>query len=126
MADSAKPRIALVGHCGPDSYALRSAVRGAAPEASVEFVTDEKAAMEAAAAGALLLVNRVLDGDFKDDDGQTLIERILESGAKKVMLVSNFPDAQAAAERAGALPGFGKTTMNAEETRKRLREAAAN
>lgn len=123
MTESPKPRIALVGHCGPDSYALRSAARRAVPEATVDFVTDEATAMQAAAAGALLLVNRVLDGDFNDDDGQALIKRLLETGAKRVMLISNFPDAQAAAERAGALPGFGKTTMGSEKTQQRLREA---
>jgi len=121
-----KPRIALVGHCGPDSYALRSAARRAVPEAEVEFITDEPSALKAAAAGALLLVNRVLDGDFKDDDGQSLINKVLATGSNKVMLISNFPDAQAAAEKAGALPGFGKTTMNADETRNLLKQAVTN
>ncbi len=121
-----KPRIALVGHCGPDSYALRSAARRAVPEAEVDFITDEPAALKAAAAGALLLVNRVLDGDFQDDDGQSLIQRVLATGSKKVMFISNFPDAQAAAEKSGALPGFGKTSMNADETRKLLKQSAAN
>ncbi len=79
--------------------------------------------MEAAASGALLLVNRVLDGDFDNDDGQALIKRLLDTGAKRVMLISNFPEAQARAEKSGALPGFGKTTMGSEETHRRLREA---
>ena len=113
----------MVGHCGPDSYALRSAAGRAVPEASVDFVTDEQAAMVAAAAGALLLVNRVLDGEFEDDDGQALIQRLVGSGAKKVMLVSNLPDAQAAAAKAGALPGFGKSAMGSEETKRKLRAA---
>ena len=37
MAD-APIRILLVGHCGPDAYALRSAIGGMVPGASVEFV----------------------------------------------------------------------------------------
>ena len=37
-----------------------------------------------------------------------------------MMLVSNFEDAQAEAEAAGALPGFGKTQMYDPRTRERI------
>jgi hypothetical protein len=37
------------------------------------------------------------------------------------MLVSNYADAQQQAETAGALPGFGKSSLRTPETRERLR-----
>ena len=119
MADS-KAKIVLVGHCGPDSYALRSAVGSAVPGAEVVFANDD--ASVAAAGADLMLVNRVLEGDFEDEAGIRLIAKLVSAGMK-VMLVSNYPEAQAEAERAGALPGFGKTAMFAAETKERLTRA---
>jgi hypothetical protein len=40
------------------------------------------------------------------------------------MLVSNFPEAQAAALAAGALPGFGKKALGSATTPPLLRQAA--
>jgi two-component system, chemotaxis family, chemotaxis protein CheY len=121
MSETSKMKVVLVGHCGPDAYALRSAVRTALPE--VEFVTaNDEAELAKAREGAdLLLVNRVLDGDF-DTGGIELVGKLAAAGAR-VMLISNYADAQAEAERAGALPGFGKTTMYSEEAKLRLRAA---
>lgn len=114
--------VALVGHCGPDMFALRSAIRSALPGAEVVSVEDEKSL---AATGAdLLLVNRVLDGRFEDESGLKLIER-LAGGGSAVMLVSNFPDAQAAAEQVGAVPGFGKSELYSDQMKQRLRSALA-
>jgi len=124
MAES-KLRIVMVGHCGPDSYALKSAVGSAVPGAEVVFANDEKKLAESVKGAALLLVNRVLDGDFADDGGIELIGKLAATGAN-VMLVSNYPDAQEEAEKAGALPGFGKTTMYAAETKERIRAAVAD
>lgn len=112
-------KIVLVGHCGPDSYALKSAVGMAAAGAEVVFANDDVALAKEIPEADLLLVNRVLDGDFADDGGIKLIGKLAAAGAK-VMLVSNFPDAQAEAEKAGALPGFGKKTMYAAETQERI------
>ena len=117
------PRIVLVGHCGPDAYVLTSAVGRAVKGASVEFVNDEDGAVRAAEGAALVLVNRALDGDFASGDGVELISKL--TGKAKVMLVSNFPDAQQAAEKAGALPGFGKTMLYGEETARRIRGAVS-
>ena len=44
----------------------------------------------------------------------------------KMMLVSNYPDAQAEAIAAGALPGFGKRELGSERVTKLLREALSN
>jgi len=61
---------------------------------------------------ALVLVNRVLDAD--GSSGLDVLRQIRadEKGtAVPVMLVSNFEDAQAQAERAGAVRGFGKAAL---------------
>ena len=121
MSDG-KKKVVLVGHCGPDSYALKSAVSAAANGAEVVFAQDEAELAAHGKGAALLLVNRVLDGGFEDDSGIALIGKLAAAGAR-VMLVSNFTDAQAEAEKAGALPGFGKKTMYAAETKERIAKA---
>jgi two-component system chemotaxis response regulator CheY len=119
-------RIALVGHCGPDSYALRSAMGSAVPGSEVVFASDEEALAAELARADLLLVNRTLDGEFRAGSGLELI-RLLRTtypqARVRIMLVSNYPDAQAEAEAAGALPGFGKREMYAAGTRARVRAA---
>ena len=116
-----RQRILLVGHCGPDSYMLRSAVSGVAPGAAVDFIHDAAALDKALPTASLLLVNRVLDGDFAGGSGIELIRSLTADGSKvPMMLVSNFPQAQAEAEAAGALPGFGKSAAYADETRRRI------
>jgi CheY-like chemotaxis protein len=57
----------------------------------------------------LVLVNRVFDAN--GDSGLKFIKLLKATPATKdipVMLISNYADAQADAEAAGALPGFGK------------------
>ena len=116
--------VALVGHCGPDMFALRSAIRSALPGAEVVSIEDEGALASGSAQASLLLINRVLDGQFDDESGLALIERYANlPGAPRVMLVSNFPDAQAAAQQAGAAPGFGKRELYSDQMKQRLRDA---
>jgi CheY-like chemotaxis protein len=121
-------RVALVGHCGPDAYALRAAVRSALPGSDVQMISDASA-LEAYLEGAdVLLVNRVLDGDFEDASGIDLIRRLAakpDTSRPSVMLISNFPEAQAEAAQAGAMPGFGKKQMYSAEMRKHLEAAIA-
>src|SRR6267142_2034982 len=96
-------RIVLVGHCGPDSYALRSAVSRMAPGAAVVFAGDD-AALEKELSGAdLLLVNRMLDGDYALASGVDLIRSLAAQKDRRpaLMLVSNFAESQAEAEAAG-------------------------
>jgi hypothetical protein len=121
MPDPA-PRILLVGHCTPDAYAIRSALGNMVPEAKVEFAGGETGLQEEIGKARLFLVNRELDGDYTADDGVALIARLAPNGVGTAfMLVSNLPDAQAAAVKAGAAPGFGKRDLYADETRARLR-----
>lgn len=105
-------RIILVGHCGPDTSYLVMAARKAVPTAEVVRADDEAALSSAIAIDdghVLLLVNRVLDGDFADSSGIELIARLRRSHPMvRSMLVSNYADAQSAAVQAGAMPGFGK------------------
>lgn len=121
-------RIVLVGHCGPDAYALRAAVRGMFPRGAV-VMTNDASGLEAELGSAdVLLVNRALDGEFGTDSGIVLIRGLSGRPASKrpsLVLVSNFPESQAEAAAAGAMPGFGKKKMYSEETRKILQAAVA-
>ncbi len=108
------PLVLLVGHCGFDSGGLERAVRSASPEARVESVNNRKALEPKLGAASLLLINRQLDGSFgvptgEHGDGIELVRELSgKDGAPPCIVISNFPEAQQAAEEAGALPGFGK------------------
>lgn len=105
------PIVLLVGHCGPDTSYLRSAVKKALPTAEVRSVHDEAGLAKEVAAGSapLLLVNRVLEPGFATESGIELIPSLKSAyPAARILLVSNYPEAQEQAVRLGALPGFGK------------------
>lgn len=121
------PLVLLVGHCTPDSIGLKRLVRRAAPEASCERVMSEDRLRELAPVASLALVNRKLDGRFEDDEGVSLIRRLGErhrdGESLRVMLISNFDEAQAAAVELGALRGFGKSAVRSEEAATLVRRA---
>lgn len=72
----------------------------------------------------LMLINRVLDGRLDADGGIDLIAQLAATDASpKMMLISNFADAQQQARQAGALPGFGKSEVNDVDTETMLRQA---
>ena len=121
------PDVMLVGHCGPDAIMLKTVVQRALPEASVELINDHDALDASLTGDVVLLVNRELDGDFRTGTGGIdLIRHLTESGATAPMLlVSNFEDAQAQAEAAGAMPGFGKSDLYHDDTTQRLKDAAS-
>ncbi len=119
-------RVLLVGHCGPDSWMLKSMIARTLPDHRVELVNDEESLNRAIADGAsLLLVNRVLDGRFAQESGIDLIRSRAAAGGPPMLLISNYEDAQAEAEAAGARPGFGKAALNRPEAADRLRAALA-
>jgi len=69
----------------------------------------------------LVLVNRKLDQDYSD--GLDIIKRVKRDpqlGAVPMMLVTNYPEHQAAAVAEGAEYGFGKLELSKPETRERL------
>ncbi len=104
-------RIALVGQCGVDVYKLRATLQQVLGDRGVEIIEapDERALPDLRRADTLWLVNRKLPvGDFATDDGVALIEAENKPDGPGLMLISDYEDAQAEAEKAGALPGFGK------------------
>lgn len=117
------PRIILVGHCGPDAYSLRSAVARAVPGAAVTFANDDAELRAALPTADLLLINRLLEGNYAFSTGVELLRAIAaagSSGKPAAMLISNYADAQAEAAAAGASPGFGKRDLYSDETRARI------
>ena len=118
-------RIALVGHCGPDSSYLRLTVGRAVKGSSVLMADDDTHLQKIIADGVdLLLLNRVLDYGFAADMGADLIAQLKASHPNlKMMLVSNYEDAQAAAVKAGALPGFGKRELGSSKVAEMIRGA---
>lgn len=115
--------ILLVGHCGPDAWMLRSMAQRAVKGSDV-FMVNSKSDLDTHLPNAgLLLVNRVLDGSFGSDSGIELIRSLSTNDVPPMMLVSNFEDAQAEAEAAGARPGFGKRDVNSPQTLELVRTA---
>ncbi len=120
------PMIGLVGHCGPDSFMLRSCVERAIEGAEIVTLKSDKDVASSARDMDLLLVNRVLDGDFDNASGIDLIRHLrshLGDAAPAMMLVSNYPEAQEEARHAGALPGFGKSELYDGDTLEKIRQA---
>lgn len=104
-------KIALVGHCGPDSSYLRMTVmKAAGAGAQILMADDDSELKDALQQGVdLILFNRELGYGFQDKMGVDAIKRLRSTHPNlKTMLVSNYSDAQAAAVANGALPGFGK------------------
>jgi two-component system, chemotaxis family, chemotaxis protein CheY len=118
-------KIALVGHCGPDSSYLRMTVAKAGRDFQVVSADDDAELKQQLEDGVdLLLLNRELDYGFDERTGVALIQRIRAAYPNvKTMLVSNYPDAQQAALQAGALPGFGKRELGSPRVLELIRAA---
>jgi CheY-like chemotaxis protein len=118
-------KVALVGHCGPDSSFLRIAVSKAERDVTILSVDDDTDLKRALDGGVdLVLLNRQLDYGFDTHEGVELLRKIRANyPAVKAMLVSNYPEAQAAAVTAGAMPGFGKREIGSPRVNELLRNA---
>ena len=118
-------RIALIGHCGPDSSYLRMAVTRAVRGAEIVSADDSAELDQLLKDGVdLLLFNRVLDYGFDQTEGAAVIRQLrAEYPDLKMMLVSNYVEAQAEAVAAGALPGFGKREIGSPKVTELLRGA---
>ena len=118
-------RIALVGHCGPDSSFLKMTVSKAHREAQVLSADDSGELQRLLENGVdLILFNRQLDYGFEEHEGVDVIRKLRARYPDlKMMLVSNYPEAQAAAVAAGALPGFGKREMGSPRVAGLIKEA---
>ena len=70
---------------------------------------------------SLVLVNRKLDRDYSD--GIEIIRQLKADDSLQdvpVMLITNFPEHQDEAEKAGALRGFGKLEFDDPQTLAKL------
>jgi len=123
-----KKKVALVGHCGPDSSYLKMTVSSIDRDVQVVAADDDDSLRRILSAGAnLLLFNRVLDFGFDEKEGIAMIRNLHKHYPNlKMMLVSNYPEAQAAAVAAGALPGFGKRDLGSPRVKEMLRDALAS
>jgi len=117
--------VALVGHCGPDSWMLKSMIKRVLPDAEIFKVDSAKELEKVMGETRVLLVNRVLGGRFGTSSGVELIRDLVsqDGDGPAVILISNYEDAQAEAEAVGALPGFGKSGLNLPSAAERLNEA---
>ena len=120
-------RVALIGHCGPDSSFLRLAVQKAGRDIQVVMADDSAELAKLIEGGVdLLLFNRVLDFGFEEQEGVDVIRRLRAAYPElKMMLVSNYPEAQAEAIAAGAVPGFGKRDIGSPKVTQLIRDALA-
>jgi DNA-binding NarL/FixJ family response regulator len=118
-------KVLLVGHCGPDSAYLRSTVRQAVPEVELVSADDGRELSKALTAGVdLVLFNRELGYGYDPDTGVEAIRALRPAFPHlKMILVSNYDDAQRAAEAAGAQPGFGKRELGTPRVLELLRDA---
>src|SRR5882762_4581455 len=118
-------KVVLVGHCGPDSSYLRMSVGSAVKGVSILAADDDAELSQVLSEQVdLLLFNRELGYGFSETEGVKFIQRLRASNPQlKMMLVSNYPDAQAAATAAGALPGFGKRELGTKRVTELLRDA---
>ena len=121
------PRVLSVGQCGLDHGRIGRFLRetfGAEAEGA-DTAAEALAALKSGAF-ALVLVNRLLDLD--SSDGLDVVRAIKADPALAslpTILVSNYPDAQAAAGALGALPGFGKADLGKPRAREALAAALA-
>ena len=120
-------KVVLVGHCGPDSSFLRIAISRVGKDVEVLSADDGRELKRVLDQDPdLLLFNRQLDFGFDDDEGVAVMRKLRPHyPGLKMMLVSNYPEAQAAAVAEGALPGFGKRELNSPRVQELIREALA-
>ncbi len=115
-------RVLDIGNCEFDNSKIRALVEGSFDAKTVAAASAEDGwAALARESFDLVLINRVIAAD--GDDGMKLLKRIKADASlavAPVMLVSNFPKAQAEAVAAGAEPGFGKAELDWAETRRKL------
>jgi CheY-like chemotaxis protein len=120
-------RVLDVGNCALDHGCIRELIEENF-DARVEQAHDADGALAALHHQTfdLVLVNRILDRD--QSSGLDLIRALkvtYELQHVPVILLSNYPDAQAQAEVAGAEPGFGKCDIVSAATLEKLRKFLA-
>lgn len=123
-------QVYLVGHCGADGFALHQAVKASAGERddlNIRTAVDTDPNVQNAGPDTLLLINRQLGNVLSKRLGVELIQTLNQRDAPpRMMLISNYDDAQQQAIEAGALPGFGKSQLHRPETKAKLEAALAD
>ncbi len=114
--------VVLVGHCGADAWSLEQAVRSAAPHVKLVTAYSQNELQKLARPDVLWLINRSLGG-FNAPQGVDLIRQFHSPTGPRMMLISNYADAQSQAVDAGALPGFGKSDLHQAATLEMLQQA---
>jgi hypothetical protein len=104
---------------------LKGAASRALAGATIAMINDAPGALKHAAESDLLLVNRMLDGEFASESGLELIETLvsLKGRTAALMLISNFAEAQKEAVSLGAAPGFGKSNAGSPAAAELMRSA---
>lgn len=124
-AQDSDPRILSVGQCGFDQRTISGylASRFQARVDGAAGPIDARAAVRSASY-SLVLINRIIDRD--GSSGLDLIAAFKadpQTAAVPIMLVSDLAEAQEAACRKGAVPGFGKSSLYQSETFERIKQA---
>jgi hypothetical protein len=117
-------RVILVGHCNVDGPRLQSEIASCVQGAEVLRInSDNDLRRTCEEGGDLWLINREPVG-FGRSAGVDLVRQVCggHPGAK-VMLVSDYPEAQADAVAAGAMPGFGKRDIGSPKLAETVRNA---
>ncbi len=118
-------KIALVGHCGIDGPRIEAQITSILDSAKVCSCNDPDALDHVCGEGVdLLLFNRELGFGFDGEEGVEVMAELRASHpGVKMMLISDYPEAQAAAQEIGALPGFGKADLGTPKVEKALKSA---
>lgn len=118
-------RILDVGQCGFDHAAISGLLQQiASADVDAAGTAGETEKLLQQNQYNLVLVNRILDRD--GSSGIDLIKQLRQiPNCPPLMLVSNLHDAQAKAVAAGALQGFGKSTLHLPQVAEHLREVLA-
>ncbi|MCB0337291.1 MAG: response regulator [Bdellovibrionales bacterium] len=116
-----RKKVLSVGQCGFDNSNISRMLQPFRVDIVTASSLDEAKEFVLNNHFELVLVNRVFDAT--GESGLTLIQELMDKKCSvPLMLVSNYEDAQAAALKLGAVPGFGKNTLNAPATKALLAE----
>jgi DNA-binding NarL/FixJ family response regulator len=121
--------VLLVGHCGPDSSYLKMIIKKALGDVQIASADESREFTAQLEKGQpdLILFNRELGYGFEPDTGVETIRLLHRTKPNlKMILVSNYAEAQKDAEAAGALPGFGKRELGTPRVLEILRNAVEN
>lgn len=116
-----------VGNCGPDHSAIKRMLSSNFDVTVLQChgVDDTLHTLHTRSVD-LVLINRKLDQDYSDGvEILKLIKADAQLEAVPVMLVTNLEEYQASAVELGAVPGFGKLSLNSPTTQQRLAEILA-